>query len=76
MPRLNSGRSSLSIDFGENALLGFFYRSRHFEREIHGDRLAGIDGDGVEDDLARSAPHVEGIKQIFYADVVRGEGGG
>ncbi len=69
------GKWLCSKQFRQNTLLGFLRGFGYDGRELHGDGLPGIDGDGVEHDVARSALHVERIEQIFHADVVRGERG-
>jgi hypothetical protein len=63
----------LSVQFRENPANSFIGSSSELWRQVHGDRLPGIDGDGIENDVAFAALHIEGVEEIFDTDVVGGE---
>ena len=42
-------------------------------RKAHRDGLVWIDGDGVEDNFASAALHIEHVQQIFNANIMGGQ---
>src|SRR3954452_5100807 len=63
------------IQFRRDSMNSFFFGGKTGFGQIHGDGLPRVDRNGVENDLALTAMHIERIEQVLHPDVVRGQSG-